>query len=182
MALDINKHAYAIMQDSQLLYSAEQVQQAIATMVKAIRHDLADQTPLLLAVMGGAVYFTGQLLPHLDFPLQFDYLQATRYGNHTSGSELIWKVEPPESVAGRVVLILDDILDQGVTLHAIKQRCLEMGAAQVKIAVLFEKRLANSKPVQADYIGLELPDKYVFGCGMDVYGWWRNLAEVRAMN
>ena len=170
-----------LLTDSEIVYNHAQVQNAMDDVALNISQELGNAEPIVLAVMGGAVYFAGQLLAKLTFPLHFDYVQASRYGMQTSGAELIWKVEPPLNVQGRVVLILDDILDQGITLAAIKQKCLDMGAKQVKIAVLFEKVLPNKKPVQADYVGLQVPDRYVFGCGMDVYGWWRNLPEVRAL-
>ena len=170
-----------LLTDSEIVYNHAQVQNAMDDVARNISQELGNAEPIVLAVMGGAVYFAGQLLAKLTFPLHFDYVQASRYGMQTSGAELIWKVEPPLNVQGRVVLILDDILDQGITLAAIKQKCLDMGAKQVKIAVLFEKVLPNKKPVQADYVGLKVPDRYVFGCGMDVYGWWRNLPEVRAL-
>lgn len=170
-----------LLTDSEIVYNHAQVQNAMDDVARNISQELGNAEPIVLAVMGGAVYFAGQLLAKLTFPLHFDYVQASRYGMQTSGAELIWKVEPPLNVQGRVVLILDDILDQGITLAAIKQKCLDMGAKQVKIAVLFEKVLPNKKPVQADYVGLQVPDRYVFGCGMDVYGWWRNLPEVRAL-
>ncbi len=170
-----------LLTDSEIVYNHAQVQNAMDDVARNISQELGNAEPVVLAVMGGAVYFAGQLLAKLTFPLHFDYVQASRYGMQTSGAELIWKVEPPLNVQGRVVLILDDILDQGITLAAIKQKCLDMGAKQVKIAVLFEKVLPNKKPVQADYVGLQVPDRYVFGCGMDVYGWWRNLPEVRAL-
>ena len=170
-----------LLTDSEIVYNHAQVQNAMDDVALNISQELGNAEPIVLAVMGGAVYFAGQLLAKLTFPLHFDYVQASRYGMQTSGAELIWKVEPPLNVQGRVVLILDDILDQGITLAAIKQKCLDMEAKQVKIAVLFEKVLPNKKPVQADYVGLQVPDRYVFGCGMDVYGWWRNLPEVRAL-
>ncbi len=170
-----------ILASSDVIFTAQQVQHAMDGLAQQINHDMTDCQPILLTVMGGAVYFSGHLLAKLDFAMQLDYLQASRYGHRTDGADLIWKVDPPQAVQGRVVLVLDDILDQGITLAAIKQKCLDMGARQVKIAVLFEKILSDIKPVQADYVGLQVPDRYVFGCGMDVYGWWRNLAEVRAL-
>ena len=172
---------HQILTESDIIFNAHEVDLALLKLAQSISADYQSSQPLVLAVMGGAVYFAGQLLANLNFPLQFDYLQATRYGQQTAGADLIWKVEPPLQVQDREILILDDILDQGVTLAAIKQKCLAMGANRVKIAVLFEKVLPQAKPVQADYVGLNVPDRYVFGCGMDVYGWWRNLPEVRAL-
>ncbi len=164
-----------------LLISASQVSEAIASMADRIAADIGDSNPLVLCVMGGGVVFTGQLLPQLQFPLEFDYVQASRYHNQTEGQNLVWKVMPGENVTGRTVLVLDDILDEGHTLAAIKDKCLALGAKQVVIAVLVEKTLNKTKPVAADYVGLQVPDRYVFGCGMDVYGWWRNLPAIYAL-
>ncbi len=88
---------------------------------------------------------------------------------------------PSDNVKGRTVLVLDDILDEGHTLAAIREKCLTLGATRVVVAVLVEKTLDKSKPVKADYVGLQVPDRYVFGCGMDVYGWWRNLPAIYAL-
>jgi hypoxanthine phosphoribosyltransferase len=79
------------------------------------------------------------------------------------------------------VLLLDDILDEGITLLAIKEKCLALGAKAVLSAVLVEKVLDHSKPMVADFVGLEVPNRYVFGCGMDAYGWWRNLPAIYAL-
>lgn len=170
-----------IMAQSELIHSAEAVAQATDQLAHQITEALGDDTPLVMCVMGGAVVFSGQLLPKLNFPLEFDYVQASRYNNETSGRELVWKVEPRENVRGRTVLLLDDILDEGHTLVAIRDKCLEQGAAKVVIAVLIEKRLGHDKPIHADFVGLTVPDRYVFGCGMDAYGWWRNLPAIYAL-
>jgi len=167
--------------DADLLLSAQDVNNAIAGMATQITADIGDTKPLVLCVMGGGVVFTGQLLPQLNFPLEFDYVQASRYHNNTEGQHLVWKVMPGDNVKGRTVLVLDDILDEGHTLAAIKEQCLQLGAKTVVIAVLVEKVLNKTKPIKADYVGLQVPDRYVFGCGMDVYGWWRNLPAIYAL-
>ena len=131
--------------------------------------------------MGGAVVFAGQLLPRLAFPLECDYLHATRYGDVTTGGQLAWVVSPRAPVQGRTVLVLDDVLDEGVTLAAIKERLLAEGAADCLVAVLAEKDLGRAKPVAADFVGVRLPNRYVFGCGMDVKGAWRNLPAIYAV-
>ncbi len=169
------------LQQAELIYSADDVSAAIQQMAAAIRGPFADTQPLVLCVMGGAVFFAGQLLPLLDFPLEFDYVQASRYHNGTSGQHLVWKVSPGENVAGRTVLLLDDILDEGHTLAAVRDKCLAAGAARVVVAVLTEKEIGREKPIEADFVGLRLPDRYVFGCGMDVHGWWRNLPAIYAL-
>ena len=135
----------------------------------------AAEFPLVLGVMGGAVVFTGTLLPQLNFPLDFDYIHVSRYGDEDRGGEIVWKVIPRQNVVGRKIVVVDDILDEGETLAHVKQRLLDMGAAEVIIAVFADKDLGRAKPIQADLIGLTLPNKFVVGFGMDVYGYWRNL-------
>lgn len=167
--------------NAELLIGAAEVSDAIAGMAQRIAEDVGDSQPLVLCVMGGSVVFTGQLLPQLNFPLEFDYVQVSRYHNQTEGQHLVWKVMPGGNVSGRTVLVLDDILDEGHTLAAIKEACLKQGATRVVIAVLVEKPLDKPKPVAADYVGLQVPERYVFGCGMDIYGWWRNLPAIYAL-
>lgn len=173
--------AWAILNGAELVYSRQQVSDAVARVAAEITAKLGERYPLVLSVMGGAVVFSGQLLPLLRFPLEFDYVHASRYGNATQGSELVWKVLPNENVQGRVVLVLDDILDEGRTLAAIRQKLLEMGAAEVYCAVLTDKDTGKDKPLRADFVGLHLPNRFVFGCGMDAYGAWRNLPEIYAL-
>lgn len=177
---DIKNPAHFLHQ-ADLIHSADAVDSAIEQLAASIGASLGETRPLVLCVMGGAVVFAGKILPKLDFPLEFDYVQVSRYHNQTQGQHLVWKVEPKENVRGRTVLVLDDILDEGHTLAAIKQRCLEQGAERVVIAVLAEKHLGHAKPISADFVGLMLPNRYVFGCGMDVYGWWRNLPAIYAL-
>lgn len=173
--------AWAFLENSDPISSAEEVQAAIRRLVAEIGERLAGSYPLVLVVMGGAVVFAGQLLPQLHFPLDFDYLHATRYGQVTAGGSISWRVEPPAGVRGRAVLVLDDILDGGNTMAAIRDRLLELGAASFCCAVLVDKERALLKPIQADFVGLRIPDRFVFGCGMDAKGYWRNLPEIRAM-
>ncbi len=171
-----------ILANAPLIHTADAVVAAVGRLALELTEALHDKQPLVISVMGGAVVFSGQLLPKLNFPLEFNYVQATRYRNQTTGQDVVWKVTPGDDVVGRTVLLLDDILDEGHTLAAIKAKCLEQGAREVLIAVLTEKELDHTKPVQADFVGLTVPNRYVFGCGMDVYGWWRNLPAVYALN
>jgi hypoxanthine phosphoribosyltransferase len=120
-------------------------------------------------------------LPQLTFPLDFDYLHVSRYGDVTTGGTLSWLVEPRTPVAGRVVLVVDDILDEGVTMAEIVRRLRQQGASEVLSAVFADKDLGRSKPISADFVGLHLPNRYVFGYGMDVKGAWRNLPAVYAV-
>ena len=176
-----NQQAREILVNADLIRSADEVQAAVRGVAKAINRTLADQHPLVLSVMGGAVVFTGQLLPMLDFPLDFDYLHVSRYGNEKRGGELHWKVAPRENVRDKVVLVVDDVLDEGETLHAIKQRVMELGASKFYSAVFADKVKEKTKPIRADFVGMELPNRFVFGYGMDIHGAWRNLPAIYAL-
>lgn len=173
--------AQALLDHAERIASAEDVQAVLDRLAGEIGSELADAFPLVLAVMGGAVVFAGQLLPRLRFPLEFDYLHVTRYRGKTEGGEVEWRVLPGQNVVGRNVLVLDDILDEGETLAAIRDKLVDMGAAHVWSAVLTNKDNGLAKPIRADFVGLDVPDRYVFGCGMDAYGLWRNLPAIYAL-
>jgi hypoxanthine phosphoribosyltransferase len=170
-----------ILSDAELIFSAQQVTAAINKVATEITQALSQTSPLVLSVMGGAVVFSGQLLPLLNFPLEFDFVQASRYHNQTQGKRLDWRVLPTSKVQGKTVLVLDDILDEGITMAAVRDKCLELGATRVLVAVLSDKNTGKPKPISADFVGINLPDRYVFGCGMDIYGWWRNLPAIYAL-
>jgi hypoxanthine phosphoribosyltransferase len=175
------QHARDILRQAELLYSAEQVQAALHQVAGQINARLADSNPLVLSVMGGAVVFSGQLLPLLDFPLDFDYVHVSRYGDARQGGAMRWQVEPRENVRGRVVLLLDDILDEGHTLSALHEKVMELGAEECYSAVFADKQLGRNKPIRADFVGIEVPNRFVFGYGMDIEGAWRNLPAIYAV-
>lgn len=166
--------------NSEIIFSEQQVQAAVLRVAQEINAAMADSHPLVLSVMGGAVVFTGQLLPLLNFPLDFDYVHVSRYGNSQQGGEMKWKVAPQENVRGRMVLVVDDILDEGETLNAVKQRVMALGAAGFYSAIFADKINGKAKPIKADFVGLEVPDRFVFGYGMDIHGAWRNLPAIYA--
>ncbi len=175
------QEAERILAEADLICSADEVNVALNRVASELNHALAGRNPVVVSVMGGAVIFTGQLLPLLTFPLDFDYVHATRYGAATAGGALQWVVEPRTSVVGRTVLLLDDILDEGITLAAIRQHLLVAGATECITAVFADKAIGRDKPLKADFVGLTLPNRYVFGYGMDVSGAWRNLPAIYAM-
>jgi hypoxanthine phosphoribosyltransferase len=179
------ERARKLLQNAEEIFDAAEVQQAVAGVAEKLnaRFDREgdESFPLVLGVMGGAVVFVGQVLPQLRFPLEFDYIHVSRYGDDDQGGRVVWKVIPRPNVAGRTIIVLDDILDEGETLAHVKQRLLDMGAAEVIIAVFADKALKQSKPVKADIVGLTIPNKFVVGFGMDVYGYWRNLPGLWAI-
>jgi hypoxanthine phosphoribosyltransferase len=171
--------ARALLERAEELVDADAVQAAVRNVAGVLNarfdNDGTGAFPLVLGVMGGAVVFTGNLLPQLRFPLEFDYIHVTRYGDSDRGGEVVWKVIPRQDVTGRTIIVLDDILDEGETLAKVKQRLLDMGAAEVILAVFADKALEKAKPVQADIVGLTIPNRFVVGFGMDAHGYWRNL-------
>ena len=172
--------ARALLAGAELIHSEADIQGALVEVAGAIRQRLSEKNPLVLCVMTGGVIFCGQLLPKLDFPLDFDYLHATRYGPETQGGKISWRMAPWTSVKGRSVLVVDDILDEGVTLAAVKESLIRLGAAEVMLAVFADKENGKQKPISADFVGLTVPDRFVFGYGMDVDGAWRNLPAIYA--
>lgn len=175
------EEAWRVLREADVVCDEAASRAAVERVAREITQRLGETCPVVISVMGGGVVFTGQLLPLLRFPLEFDYLHATRYRGATSGGEIEWKVLPKTPLAGRVVLVLDDILDQGHTLAAIRARVLAEGASAFYSAVFTEKELTEPKPIHADFVGLRVPDRYVFGYGMDVHGAWRNLPAVYAV-
>ncbi|RJX32991.1 MAG: hypoxanthine-guanine phosphoribosyltransferase [Oxalobacter sp.] len=179
------QRAKEILKKTELIHDTQAVQAAVSRVAAELnrRFDQPDETafPLVLGVMGGAVIFTGQLLPQLTFPLEYDYIHVSRYGDDDKGGQLQWKVIPRQNVRDRTVIVLDDILDEGETLAEVKQRLLSMGARDVVLAVFADKQIDKKKAVEADVVGLTVPNKFVIGFGMDTHGYWRNLPEIRAV-
>jgi hypoxanthine phosphoribosyltransferase len=174
------KEIQQVQATADLLYTEAEVEAALDKMARDINRSLADRNPLLLCVMNGGIVVAGKLIPRLTIPLTIDAINASRYRNQTTGSCLEWKLKPGTPLSGRTVLIVDDILDEGITLEAIVAYCLEQGAAEVLSAVLVDKKLDHKKPITADFVGLETENRYLFGYGMDYKGYLRNAAGIYA--
>lgn len=174
--------AQAVFEQADCLYSETEVQAAIDRMAAAITAKLSQSDPLVLCVMTGGLLFAAQLLLRLKFPLQIDYIHATRYRGKTSGGDLQWIARPRLPLSGRTVIVLDDILDEGRTLAAILDDCRAAGAGEIYCAVLVDKQHDRRDGLaQADFSGLIVPDRYVFGYGMDYKGYLRNAAGIFAV-
>ena len=146
---------------------------------------LEDKNPLVISLMNGGLIAAGQLLLRLDFILQVDFIHASRYREQTAGgTRLNWLVKPHQLLKGRHVLLIDDILDEGMTLYEVVQFCKREGVAQVYTAVLADKKHDRRVPAEfkADFTGLEIDDHYVFGCGMDYRGFLRNANGIYAVD
>lgn len=168
--------------NSDLLFDQVAIDQAVARIAIDIRNDYTDARPVYLTLMHGGMLFASQLALQLGIDLEFDYLHATRYRGALVGSGLAWLHRPATPLEGRRVLIADDILDEGHTLKAVRDWCEDQGAADVRIAVLCVKNHDRRvEGIDADYIALEVPDRYVYGYGMDYYEQGRNLPGIYAL-
>ena len=171
----------AMLENADLLFSMEAINQALDSMAQAITADYSTLNPVMLCVMNGAVMTAGHLLPRLPFRLELDYIHATRYGDKTVGGELVWQAQPRIDLAGRHVILIEDIYDEGLTLAALREYCLDAGAATVRCVCLLDKKRHGQIGIAPEYLGLTVPDRYVFGFGMDVEGSWRNVPAVYAL-
>ncbi|WP_126454806.1 hypoxanthine-guanine phosphoribosyltransferase [Sulfuriflexus mobilis] len=171
----------AVLEQADVLHSEAEVEAALDRMAAEITASLAGKNPLLLCTMIGGIVTAGKLLTRLHFPLGIDYIHASRYRGETRGAELHWIARPSESVAGREVLIIDDIFDEGLTLKALIEDCRQAGATAVHTAVLVEKQCDKRCPLEVDFLGLHVEDRYVFGYGMDYKGYLRNANGIYAV-
>lgn len=169
-----------VLTNSELLYSSDEIQDAIVRMSEEINSVLKDDEVVAVCVMNGAIVFYGQLITRLGINTYIDYVHATRYQGKIAGSELVWLREPEINPEGKIILIIDDILDEGYTLAAIVEKYRQLGAKAVYTAVLVTKSGTNKSGIITDFSGLTVPDKYVFGYGMDYKGLYRNLPEIYA--
>ncbi len=175
------EYAKAVLARADCLYDNAAVQSAIDTMAIAINKQLQDKNPLVICVLTGGIIITSELLKRMDFPLEVDYLHATRYGDEIVGKDLKWRAKPAKSLQDRTVLIVDDILDRGHTLAQIIDYCDQQGAKETLSAVLVHKNHTMEKGFEkADFTGLEVPDRYVFGYGMDYKQYLRNATGIYA--
>ena len=170
------------LQNSELLFDENEIDRAIALIALDIRNDYAGARPVYLTLMHGGMLFASKLSLQVGIDLEFDYLHATRYRGALTGSGLAWLHRPSTPLEGRRVLIADDILDEGHTLKAVRNWCEDQGALDVRIAVLCVKNHDRRvEGIDAEYIALEVPDRYVYGYGMDYYEQGRNLPGIYAL-
>jgi len=182
MAVDMEEIIRA-REEADCLFDADAVEAALDRMAAAITREMAGTNPLVYAVMNGGLILAGRIVPRLPFPLEVAYLHATRYGHALQGTLLDWKVRPTQDLRGRTVLVLDDILDEGHTLNAVIEYLKSEGAREVRSAVLTHK-LHDRKAypgMRADFTGLDVADRFLFGCGMDYKGYWRNAPGIYAV-
>jgi len=171
-----------VLRNSTLIADQGEVEKAVEVLSKAINAYYGDREIILLIVMTGAVMPAAWLASKLKMPIQMDFVHATRYAGQTEGGEIEFRVPPRLNLEGHDVLIIDDIYDIGLTLQMIEGYCESRGASSVNSAVLVRKvHDRETTGTLPEFIGMEVEDKYIFGCGMDVYEHWRHLGEIRAL-
>ena len=174
--------AEQVMREADCVADAATVGAAYDRLAAAIGAEYAGKNPLVLVVMIGGLVPAAEILKRVTFAFEVDYLHATRYRGATTGGGLLWKRQPDTPLEGRHVLVIDDILDEGHTLVAVRKALLEFNPASLKVAVLADKKHERLAPgAHAEFIGLSLPDRYVFGCGMDYKEYWRQLPAIYAV-
>ena len=172
-----------VLEDSDLIWSETDVTAAYGRLAQEIGNVLRGSSPLLIPVMMGGMVPASRIVSQLDFPVEIDYVHATRYRGDVHGRTLEWIAHPSSDFKGRSVLVVDDILDEGITLAAIIGHCRELGAREIYCAVLVDKQIGRPRAYErADFTGLEVDNRYVFGCGMDYRGYFRNLPAIYALN
>jgi hypoxanthine phosphoribosyltransferase len=183
----LNMPARCLPSGCKLVFSNSEIISALDSLANRLNQQLINETPVVLCVMQGGLVFSGQLIPRLDFMLEVDYIHATRYNNKITGEEIVWKSYPVTPLKNRTVLILDDILDEGITLQSIIHYCESQGASKVISAVLLKKlhdRCVDHDCISntlTENIALTVEDQYVFGFGMDFNGQYRQLNQIYAL-
>lgn len=172
--------AWRIHEEADCLFDAAAVQAAVQHMAARMQADLTGRDPLMICILTGGIIPFGHLMTRLDFPCQIDYVHATRYQDRNLGGDLKWLAGPSIDPAGRTVVLVDDILDEGITLDRIRQYYIDAGAREVLTAVLAIKDRTRSSDIRVDYEGLHVPDRYVYGFGMDYKSYLRNVAGIYA--
>ena len=171
-----------ILKSSTLIADKQEVAAAVKFLGEIVNAHYGDREIILLIVMTGAVMPAAWLAAELKMPVQMDFVHATRYAGQTEGGEIEFRVPPRLNLEGHDVLIIDDIYDIGLTLQMIEGYCESRGARSVNSAVLVRKvHDRETTGTLPKFIGMEVEDKYIFGCGMDVYENWRHLDEIRAL-
>ena len=169
--------------NADLLITETDINNAIDRVAENIKTKIGNEVPILLCVMKGGLIFTAELMKRIQSPLEVDYVHVDRYRNQTQGSSIHWHRKPDINLKGRLVLLIDDIFDEGYTMQELISYCKKKGASKVLSAVLLKKVLAKKYlDIEPNFVGLSTTDRYVFGWGMDYKGYWRNLANVYAVD
>ena len=166
------------MDQLKILISREQIAAKVAEIGARITADFAGQSVILIGVLRGAAIFLADLAREIHLDVSFDFIAVSSYGNRTQSGELKLIKDVDESLEGRNVILVEDILDTGVTLTYIKTLLEARRPKAFKIAALLDKTARRKVPIEADYVGFKIPDQFVVGYGLDLAQRYRNLPHV----
>lgn len=172
-----------VMAEADLIITEAEVEAAYDKLANEITQVMKDTMPVVYSIMNGGLIMAGRLLTKLNFPLEQGYMHATRYRSEVKGTaDLQWQALPSVPMMGRTVLIMDDIFDEGHTLAEVVRACEAQGAAKIYTAVLVNKlHDRKTKELEIDFVGTDVEDRFIFGCGMDYRGYWRNIPAIYAV-
>ncbi len=158
--------------------SSESIQREISRIAKDINKDLADKNPVFLAILNGAFMFASDLFKQLDIPAQISFLKLASYSGISSTGHVKQLIGLNQDIKDRVVVVLEDIVDTGVTLDTIVRQLAGYQPSKVLVATLLHKPEATIRPVRLDYVGFTIPNEFIVGFGLDYDGYGRNLADI----
>jgi hypoxanthine phosphoribosyltransferase len=183
MEMLVTDHVKNVLAKATCIYTKAEVEGALDRMAYEMTLRLGEDNPVFLCVLLGGIIPLGNLLPRLNFPLEIDYVHVGRYGNDFAGNKFNWKAMPRTNLKGRTVVIVDDILDGGVTLANIVAFCKVHEARNVFTAVLIDKKKPREKGgiEDVDFKGLIVDDRFVFGYGLDYQEYLRNAPGIYAV-
>lgn len=161
-----------------ILLSQEQIQARIRELGQVLSREYAGKNPLFVGVLKGVVIFYADMVRAVDIPCEFDFMSVSSYQGTESTGCLNIKKDLDRDISGRHVVILEDILDTGLTLSRTVELLKSRGAASLKICALLDKPERRSAPIQADYVGFTIPNEFVVGYGLDFNERYRNLPYV----
>ena len=163
----------------QILFTQAQVAGRIREMAREITRDYAGKAPLVVGILRGSFIFMADLVRQVELPLHLDFMSASSYGAGTvSSGQVNIRLDLQEDIAGRDVLLVEDILDTGNTLSKLVAELKGRRPASLKLCVLLDKPERRTKPIEADYVGFTIPDAFVVGCGLDYNQLYRQLPYI----
>ncbi|MBR1375854.1 MAG: hypoxanthine-guanine phosphoribosyltransferase [Cardiobacteriaceae bacterium] len=177
-----NKELEKVLAKSECLINSAEINAIYDRLAAQLNLVYAELNPIVIVVMSGGLIPAGQLLSRFSFFHRMDYLHASRYRNNVGGAQLNWKVRPTSDVTNEHILLIDDIFDEGITLKTIYEELEKLNPKTLKTCTLINKIHGHKvKNFTVDFVGTEVPDRYIYGCGMDYHGYLRHLPGIYAM-
>jgi hypoxanthine phosphoribosyltransferase len=165
-----------------VLVASEDIQAKVRELGERITQDYREDKLLLVGILRGAVVFLSDLMRHLELPCEIDFMDISSYGTGTQTSGVVRILKDlEEDITGRHVLIIEDIIDTGLTLSYLRRMLLQRGPASLEICALLSKPSRRQVDLSVKYLGFEVPDEFVIGYGIDYAGAYRNLPDIHAL-